>query len=186
MSGPTLVPSMPDETVHAVLDDLGTVGRVWREIDEEKTSERNIVEAILGEQFDRPVRVVAFNLAEGWSRDVSEDIARNVAALARQQGGMLGPGAAALYEWAKPGTMPGGSLDISIGQGSSVRAVSVLAMHCIRTAANTPSARLLQQCAFQGLVVIASPPAVRAHFRHGYTAGVEIIFREPAETGGGR
>ena len=26
-------------------------------------------------QYDRPVRIVAFNTAEGWSRDVTKDIA---------------------------------------------------------------------------------------------------------------
>ena len=30
-------------------------------------------------QYSNPVRVVAFNTEEGWSRDVSEDIARAVA-----------------------------------------------------------------------------------------------------------
>jgi hypothetical protein len=29
-------------------------------------------------QFNNPVRVVAFNTSEGWSRDVSEDVAREV------------------------------------------------------------------------------------------------------------
>jgi hypothetical protein len=103
---PSVVPELPDETVHMVLDDLGKHGRVWRELDFEQTSERNIIEAILGEQFNRPVQVVAFNLSEGWSRDVSEDIARDVAALARQQGTMLGPSAKALYEWATGEDVP--------------------------------------------------------------------------------
>jgi hypothetical protein len=29
-------------------------------------------------QYSNPVRVVAFNIAEGWSRDVSEDIAHEL------------------------------------------------------------------------------------------------------------
>jgi hypothetical protein len=29
-------------------------------------------------QFNNPVRVVAFNTSEGWSRDISEDVAREV------------------------------------------------------------------------------------------------------------
>jgi hypothetical protein len=36
-----------------------------------------ITDLITG-QYDRPVRVVAFNTAEGWSADVSEDVAREV------------------------------------------------------------------------------------------------------------
>ena len=31
-----------------------------------------------GQEYSHPVRVVAFNTAEGWSRDVTEDIARAV------------------------------------------------------------------------------------------------------------
>jgi hypothetical protein len=36
-------------------------------------------------QYSRPVRVVAFNTAEQWSRDVSEDIARAVAERAKSE-----------------------------------------------------------------------------------------------------
>jgi hypothetical protein len=103
---PSVVPALPDDAMHMVLDDLGKHGRVWRELDHDQTSERNIVEAILGEQFNSPVQVVAFNLSEGWARDVSGDIARAVAALAREQGDMLGPGATALYERATGEDVP--------------------------------------------------------------------------------
>jgi hypothetical protein len=81
----TLVPDAPSVTVHVVLDDLGRLGRVWRELDEERTDERDIVQAIFDSQFVRPVRVVAFNGEEGWARDVTEDIARAVVELARKQ-----------------------------------------------------------------------------------------------------
>ena len=33
---------------------------------------------MLSGQYTKPVRVVAFNIAEGWSRDVSENIAWEV------------------------------------------------------------------------------------------------------------
>ena len=33
---------------------------------------------LISGQYDNPVRVVAFNTAEGWSQDVSEDIAREI------------------------------------------------------------------------------------------------------------
>ena len=33
---------------------------------------------LLTGQFNNPVRVVAFNTSEGWSRDISEDVAREV------------------------------------------------------------------------------------------------------------
>ena len=67
-----------DVTVHIVLDDYGKAGRVYRETDEEDTTVGSVVDDLLTGQFNNPVRVVAFNTSEGWSRDVSEDIAREV------------------------------------------------------------------------------------------------------------
>src|SRR5271169_6629856 len=74
---PGLVPHF-DVTVHVVLDDFGKAGRVYRETAEEDTTLGSVVDDLLTGQFNNPVRVVAFNTAEGWSRDVSEDVAREV------------------------------------------------------------------------------------------------------------
>jgi hypothetical protein len=73
----SLVPHF-DVTVHIVLDDYGKAGRVYRETDEEDTTIGSVVDDLLTGQFNNPVRVVAFSTSEGWSRDVSEDIAREV------------------------------------------------------------------------------------------------------------
>jgi hypothetical protein len=73
----SLVPNF-DVTVHIVLDDYGKAGRAYRETDEEDTTIGSVVDDLLSGQFNNPVRVVAFNTSEGWSRDVSEDIAREV------------------------------------------------------------------------------------------------------------
>jgi hypothetical protein len=73
----SLVPHF-DVTVHIVLDDYGKAGRVYRETDEEDTTVGSVVDDLLSGQFNNPVRVVAFNTSEGWSRDVSEDVAREV------------------------------------------------------------------------------------------------------------
>ena len=73
----SLVPNF-DVTVHIVLDDYGKAGRAYRETDEEDTTIGSVVDDLLTGQFNNPVRVVAFNTSEGWSRDVSEDIAREV------------------------------------------------------------------------------------------------------------
>jgi hypothetical protein len=35
----------------------------------------DVVSNISSGQYTKPIRVVAFNIAEGWSRDVTEDIA---------------------------------------------------------------------------------------------------------------
>jgi hypothetical protein len=73
----TLVPHF-DVTVHIVLDDFGKAGRAYRETAEEDTTLGSVVDDLLAGQFYNPVRVVAFNTSEGWSRDVSEDVAREV------------------------------------------------------------------------------------------------------------
>jgi hypothetical protein len=60
MRTPPLAPG-DDVTVHVVLNDFGPLGRA------------------------HPVRVVAFNTAEGWACDVTEDIARAVWSKARSE-----------------------------------------------------------------------------------------------------
>jgi hypothetical protein len=61
-----------------ICERVAEVGRVYREIDEEETTLGSVVDDLLTGQFNNPVRVVAFNTSEGWSRDVSEDVAREV------------------------------------------------------------------------------------------------------------
>jgi hypothetical protein len=84
---PPLAPGAPqhDVTAYIVVDDFGELGRAYRETDEAEADERTIIDDILSGQFSRPVRVVAFNTAEQWSRDVLEDIARAVAERARHE-----------------------------------------------------------------------------------------------------
>jgi hypothetical protein len=64
-----------DVTVHIVLDDFGKAGRVYRETAEEAANLDTVVDDLMTGQFNNPVRVIAFNTSEGWSRDVSEDVA---------------------------------------------------------------------------------------------------------------
>ena len=70
-----LAPREPDVTVHIVLNDFGDLGRAYVETDEATADEATIIENFLTGQYSCPLRVVAFNTAEGWSRDVTEDIA---------------------------------------------------------------------------------------------------------------
>src|SRR4051812_37570303 len=74
---PSIVPSK-DQTVYLVLDDFGRHGRAWRETDDETTDLETVITDMLSGQYNDPVRIVAFNSAEGWSRDISEDIADEV------------------------------------------------------------------------------------------------------------
>jgi hypothetical protein len=62
--------------VYIVLNDFGQLGRAYVEIDEATADEQTVVNNISDGEYSNPVRVVAFNTVEGWSRDVTEDIAR--------------------------------------------------------------------------------------------------------------
>jgi hypothetical protein len=85
---PSLVPSF-DVTVYLVLDDFGKLGRAYREAAEEKSDLDTIIECLLVGEYKKPVRVVAFNTVEGWSRDVSEEVAWEVLSRASSRGSSL-------------------------------------------------------------------------------------------------
>jgi hypothetical protein len=73
---PSIVPKLDDREICLVLDDFGgRLGRAWPEADEARTDRNTVIAGLLEGQYSDPVRVVAFNTAEGWSRDVSEEIA---------------------------------------------------------------------------------------------------------------
>jgi hypothetical protein len=73
---PSIVPNADDREIYLVLDDFGErLGRAWRETDDELTDRETLIADLIAGQYKDPVRVAAFNTAEGWSRDVSEDIA---------------------------------------------------------------------------------------------------------------
>ena len=87
-SSASLVPHF-DVAVHIVLDDFGKAGRAYREADERETSLETVIDDLITGQYNNPVRVVAFNTSEGWSRDVSEDLAREVVRRVVEQGRTL-------------------------------------------------------------------------------------------------
>lgn len=87
MRSPTLSPSLApafDEAVHLVLCDFGKQGLAYVET-EPLTTEQNVINNLLAGQYTHPVQVMAFNIAEGWSRDVSEDVAHEVLERARAE-----------------------------------------------------------------------------------------------------
>ena len=54
-----------------MLEDFGgRLGRAWRETDEEMTCREVLIQDLMSGQYNHPARIVAFNTAEGWSRDV--------------------------------------------------------------------------------------------------------------------
>jgi hypothetical protein len=75
---PSIVPNGDDQTVYLVVDDFGRNGRAYRETDVEAADLETVIVDLLDGQYTNPIRVVAFNTAEGWSQDVSEDIAQEL------------------------------------------------------------------------------------------------------------
>ena len=66
-----------DRDMYLVLEDFSN-GAAWRETDEDRTDYRSLISDLLTDQYDHPLRVVAFNPLEGWSRDTSEDVAHEL------------------------------------------------------------------------------------------------------------
>jgi hypothetical protein len=64
--------------MYLVLDDHGQFGIAYVETDPAEADHETIIRNFLTGQYSNALRVVAFNTAEGWSRDVSEDIAGEV------------------------------------------------------------------------------------------------------------
>ena len=78
MSTPSIVPNDPDQTVYLVAEDFGRLGRAWREAEYESTDLETVLQDLMSGQYRDPIRVIAFNTAEQWSEDVSEDVAREL------------------------------------------------------------------------------------------------------------
>jgi hypothetical protein len=72
---PSVVRSTSQDT-YLVLDDFGgNLGRAWRETAEEDANREMLIRDLMDGQYSRPARIIAFNTAEGWSRDVTVDVA---------------------------------------------------------------------------------------------------------------
>ena len=77
MSSPSIIPNdRLDRDFYIVLENFAG-GAAFRETDEDYDYHTLITDLLLG-QFGQVLRVVGFNPAEGWSRDTSEDIAREL------------------------------------------------------------------------------------------------------------
>src|SRR3954453_13064465 len=77
MSFPSIIPNdRLDRDFYIVLEDFKN-GAAFRETDE-RIDYPTLITDLLSGQYDQVLRVVAFNPSEGWSRDASEDIAREL------------------------------------------------------------------------------------------------------------
>jgi hypothetical protein len=75
---PSIVPDGAEQNVYLVLDHLGRGGRIWPEAEADTADLETILVDLLAGQYKNPVRVIGFNTAEGWSRDVSVDVAQEL------------------------------------------------------------------------------------------------------------
>ena len=87
---PSIIPGA-DHDAYLVQEDYGRLGRCWRETDVEDTDLESVIADMLEGQLSNPVRVISFNTAEGWSRDVSEDVAHELRQRCLDQGRDLPP-----------------------------------------------------------------------------------------------
>jgi hypothetical protein len=92
-ASPSIVPlDRLDRDIYLVLEDFGArAGCAWRETDEQDTDRETVLRDLLSGQYTYPVRIVAFNALEGWSRDVTEDIADALADRAAREGLDISP-----------------------------------------------------------------------------------------------
>jgi hypothetical protein len=75
---PGLVPYGADQTVYIVVDSIGAKGGACRQTEIERADPETVICDLISGQFNDPLRVVAFNTLEHWSKDVSEDIAAEI------------------------------------------------------------------------------------------------------------
>jgi hypothetical protein len=75
MASPSIIPAdRLDRDIYLVLEDFRG-GAAWRETDEDATDLATVLDDLMSGHYDRPLRILACNPAEGWSRDASEDVA---------------------------------------------------------------------------------------------------------------
>jgi hypothetical protein len=66
-----------DVTIYLVMNDYRT-GLAYVETALDEADLETIIRNFIAGEYDNALRVVAFNAAEGWSKDVSEDVAGEI------------------------------------------------------------------------------------------------------------
>jgi hypothetical protein len=84
---------------------------VYRETDEIAADRLVVIRDIAQGQYSHPLRVVAFNTAEGWSREVTEEIARELVDMAVGGGEPFTYSARSLFERVTDEHIPQAAID---------------------------------------------------------------------------
>jgi len=82
---PSIIPNDNDQNIYIVAEDFGKLGRAWREAEYDATDLETVIQDLVSGQYTNPFRVVAFNTADGWSEDVSADVAAELRLRFEQQ-----------------------------------------------------------------------------------------------------
>jgi hypothetical protein len=98
MRSPPIVPGT-DQDVYLVVDDFGHLGQAWRESNVGDTDLGTVITDLLEGQYNNPVTVVGFNVAEGWCRDVSRGVAQELRKRCADQRRELPPFLEEFVDW---------------------------------------------------------------------------------------
>jgi hypothetical protein len=74
-----------DADVHLVLCRFGRAGLAYVETDPAEADATTVIQNLLHGHYGQPLRVIALNVDEGWSQDVSEAMARKVREIAEHE-----------------------------------------------------------------------------------------------------
>ena len=88
---PSIVPNGDDQMVYLVVNNFGHLGTAFTETDVERADLETVITDLMSGQYSDPVRVVAFNIAEQWSADVTQDVAHEIRRRADLAGDDLAP-----------------------------------------------------------------------------------------------
>src|SRR3954447_9745353 len=84
MKHASIAPSL-DADIHLVLCRFGRAGLAYVEADPAEADATTVVQNLLHGSYEQPLRVIALNADEGWSRDVSEAMAHKVREIAKHE-----------------------------------------------------------------------------------------------------
>jgi hypothetical protein len=75
---PSIVPNGHDQNFYLVINNYGNLGPAFAETDVSEADLETVIGDLMSGQYSDPVRAVAFNTAEHWAEDASEDVAREI------------------------------------------------------------------------------------------------------------
>ncbi len=97
--------TVSDDTIYLVLQDFGSLGQAYRETDPSQADRQTVLANLLSGEYERAVRIVAFDTTRGWSGDVTAEIAGEALTHADQVD--LSPAAREFVErFGRPGVKP--------------------------------------------------------------------------------